>query len=82
MRGAQHEVCARLTDLGAILQESLVLGCSMLAAHRQTVGRGFDTKIVAIHTIRDALPHFGSKFVMMHDWWTIQPGLRFFKTAT
>lgn len=60
LRTAQHEVCARRADLGAIEQQADMTRFSVLAAHLQTMLCRFKTDCVAVRAVLDALTHVGT----------------------
>lgn len=56
-RSAQHEASARTADLGAVVQQSNVIGFSVLPADLETLLHRLDADRVAAQTFVDALLH-------------------------
>lgn len=67
VRGSQHEIGARLANLSAVMQQALVFWCSVFAAHCQAMSCGFETQRMTIQAVRNALPHFGSNVMFVHE---------------
>jgi hypothetical protein len=57
-RVAQHEIGARLTNIGAVEQQTNMSGLRMSATHTQTVRHRFQADAVALQTILDTLLNF------------------------
>jgi hypothetical protein len=56
-RSPNHEVSTGHADLSTICQQALVVDCGMVAAHPEAVDRRFQTGLVAIKTVLNALLH-------------------------
>ncbi len=57
LRAADHKVRTGLTNLSAVEQKSEVPGFSVPSAHLQTLHHRFETNMVAVLTMLDALLH-------------------------
>jgi hypothetical protein len=62
LRSAEHEICARLADLGAIGKQTDVVGIGMVAAHLQAVQKRFKANRMTILAILNTFPHFTRDF--------------------
>jgi hypothetical protein len=62
LRSAEHEIRARLADLGAIGEQTDVVGFGMVAAHLQAVQKGFKANRMTILAILNTFPHFTRDF--------------------
>jgi hypothetical protein len=66
MRSAEHEIGARLADLGAVHQEPDVAVLGMMAAQSKAVCYGFHADAVAVQAVLDAGSHLRSHHLVMH----------------
>jgi hypothetical protein len=77
IRPAEHEVCAGLADLGAILHQANVMRLGMVSALVQAVLNRFEADVVAGRALFDAATHFLADVLMLHvNSWTKNGAIR------